>query len=246
MSTKHTQDAKHGEHKDDKSRLRPFDSKADSSVWFSVTILSHANFSSSMERRLNVERMKAHIPTLSLLEGSLGIDASCCSVLHSLNIRVSAYYNTWEKGVGWIHNGKLGHWCSFLRFLQSCAVQNTTFCVWLEDDCNLDQKLLQVILNNLHSTKLILALGEGDEVNVITKDNAIKLLKFYTNYKVALPFDLATRKDQIRHDIHLFDARLFHSKQKSSIVCETCEIMHYTEANLKIDSCHGFIEARSE
>ena len=79
-------------------------------------------------------------------------------------------------------------------------------------------------------------MGAGDEVNIVSKENAVKLLQFYHGYSIALPFDLATRHDRIREDAHLFDARLFHSPYESTIVCKTCAILNYKEANTKIES----------
>ena len=216
-------------------------------VWFSVTVLEQGNFSTHRERRLNVARIKELIPSVHVLEGSFGLDQGCCDVLNKLNIKISKQYNTWEKGLGWIHQGKLGHWCSFLRFLFLCSNKSTEYCVWLEDDCNLDKMRMQLIQDHLYThNNLISILGEGDEINVVSKPNAVKLLQFYKNYEITLPFDLAGRKDRIRDEKHLFDARLFHTASESTIVCKECGILHYEAVNQKIQKCnsgattHGF------
>lgn len=206
------------------------------SIWFSVTMLTTSNFSTYSQRQLNVEAIQRYIPKINILNGSRGLDETCCSILNELGIRVSALYNTWEMGVGWIHEGKVGHWCSFLRFLKLCTIRKETYCVWLEDDCVLNEERMRLVHQHLSTKKLILALGEGDEVNVVSQENAVKLLQFYHGYSIALPFDLATRHDKIREDAHLFDARLFHSPYESTIVCKQCRILHYKEANEQIDA----------
>jgi hypothetical protein len=101
----------------------------------------------------------------------------------------------------------------------------------------LNEERMRLVHQHLSTNKLILALGEGDEVNVVSKENAVKLLQFYHGYSIALPFDLATRHDKVREDAHLFDARLFHSPHESTIVCKKCAILNYKEVNTKIEKC---------
>ena len=79
-------------------------------------------------RRRNAERLLARVPEATALRAHNGTEALI--TFARLGIRVSeAYYD----GSGWVNPGKLGHWATFLRFLEHVC-RGTTMAIWMEDD----------------------------------------------------------------------------------------------------------------
>ena len=63
-------------------------------------------------------------PALRRFNASYQLDHSCVSILRQTHITIGPNYYSEERGVGWIHAGKVGHWCSFLRYINYCNASN--------------------------------------------------------------------------------------------------------------------------
>lgn len=131
---------------------------------------SNANM---IERHANVLKSLELWPELRRFNASYYIDESCRTILRKMAISISPDYFSDEKGYGYIHAGKVGHWCSFLRFLLYCQSANVKACVWIEDDILLSKKGIDQISGETFkfidkSTRTaILSIGLGDTVNII-------------------------------------------------------------------------------
>jgi len=102
--------------------------------WWAV--ITHSTNAPS-DRKANVAHLQRNGPFINIFEASWGgLDRSCTTFLKKHNIRVSPKY--WH-GEGNVEEGKIGHWCSFLRFLVECQSKPVDFCVSIEDDLKLDR-----------------------------------------------------------------------------------------------------------
>lgn len=203
------------------------------SVYYIVTLPVHAYF--NPERLNNVHSITSQFPEVTVFRASHYLDVSCLTTLSNMHVTVSPLYKSDEKGIGWVHAGKIGHWCSFLRFIVECDQTDAEFCVWLEDDVMMSRDLMKTIRSHTkdYGTPMI-ALGTGDEVNVIVRRYTKQLIKHFTNYTIRGPLDLIQDNRFLRTSLYLFDARMYHAKQYSTLVCESCPILPVREVNHKI------------
>lgn len=88
------------------------------SVYYIVTLPVHAYF--NPERLNNVHSITSQFPEVTVFRASHYLDVSCLTTLSNMHVTVSPLYKSDEKGIGWVHAGKIGHWCSFLRFIVEC------------------------------------------------------------------------------------------------------------------------------
>jgi GR25 family glycosyltransferase involved in LPS biosynthesis len=95
------------------------------------------------DRRQNVDRILGLDARIHQFHGNNGFDENCQSLLRSLRIFVdrSRYYDA----SGGIRSGKLGHWCSFIRFLQKARLEGGGRGVWIEDDVVLTERHVEQI-----------------------------------------------------------------------------------------------------
>lgn len=203
------------------------------SVYYIVTLPVHAY--SNPERLHNVLSITSQYPEVTIFHASHYLDMSCLATLSKMHVTVSPSYKSDEKGTGWVHAGKIGHWCSFLRFILECDQTNSAFCVWLEDDVMMTRDLMKTIRNHTkdYGTPII-AMGKGDEVNVIVRRYTKQLIKHFTNYTIRGPVDVIRDNSFLRTSLYLFDARMYHAKQHSTLVCDNCPILPVSEVNHKI------------
>ena len=186
------------------------------------------------ERLNNVKQITTEWPEITVFDASHYLDAGCLSILKRMNITVSPQYKSWE-GVGWVHAGKIGHWCSFLRFATFCDNAEAEFCVWLEDDIRMTASLFRIIRSHVkeYGTPLV-ALGKGDEVNVLVGRHMQQLLRHFTNYTIVSPLDVTPDNRMLRTSLYLFDARRYHGAETSTLVCKTCPLLSVAEVNSHI------------
>lgn len=209
-------------------------------VWYAVVALPSYDLypKTGNLRRDNIARMKLVLPETQVFQASHNLDASCIDILRQLNVTVSPKYYSEERGYGWIHGGKIGHWCSFLRFISHCAEIGYGFCVWMEDDLKLTNEMVGQIKTNLKDGGMpIVSLGVGDEANIIIGCRVQDLLKVFKNYEIQYPLDLAMMHSGFRDSKKKFDGRLFHDKRDSTLVCPDCELLYYADINKKICMC---------
>lgn len=162
-------------------------------IWWAVISSNRT----SPARRKNVKDMRQTAPFVEIFPGSWGADKVCLQFLSSHHILISPNY--WN-GAGFIEEGKVGHWCSFLRFMSACHERpKTNWCVWIEDDVVLDQsdfEHLNTILSNYTNRKVaisapILRLGPCcDRVNAINPLLVDKLLEIPQKKMIYNPTDL--------------------------------------------------------
>ena len=211
----------------------------DSRVLYAVVTVNSNG--STVDRRFhNVRIMQNLWPRLAIFTGSYLLDTSCVAVLRQMGVKVSANYTTTERGVGWIHTGKIGHWCSFLRFLLHCNQSSAPVCVWIEDDVRLNQHHIARIRDEARGILAgpakypIVSLGIGDQVNVIdTRFLASLLRRFSRPFEILKPLDSTLRGANITNHKKVFNQNDFLGigAKTSSIVCATCPIQTVASVN---------------
>jgi hypothetical protein len=139
-------------------------------------------------RQANVQKILSLGPQrIHVMVGNNGFDLDCVLYLNENGIRVSKSYHNGESST--IHSGKLGHWCTFLRFLDIVEESGKTG-VWIEDDVLLELKdidnIMQVILGD--HTKPQVRMSGGDGVLVIK--NASEMLRIVKNLEITDPADV--------------------------------------------------------
>lgn len=215
-------------------------------VMFSMVTLDILNntVNTGNERRLNVEKSLNVWPKLQTFNASYQLDESCISVLRQMKIRISEEYYSDEKGVGWIHAGKVGHWCSFLRYLWYCKQSGAVVCVWIEDDFSLspanigkiEAEAMQIATSPAKHS--IVSLGLGDEVNVIDARKLDNVLHHFSNFEISKPLDhtLGTAQLGVAKRVFTKEDRIFVGKTSSTLVCPTCKIQTVSSINAQIST----------
>ena len=84
-------------------------------------------------RKSNVKALRKHMPFVTPFPTNWGFDASCRETLRQEHVSVHEHYAGGSLG-GHIEAGKLGQWCTVLRFLRHCAETHGRVCVSIEDD----------------------------------------------------------------------------------------------------------------
>jgi len=84
-------------------------------------------------RKSNVKALRKHMPFVTPFPTNWGFDASCRETLRQEHVSVHEHYAGGSLG-GYIEAGKLGQWCTVLRFLRHCAETHGRVCVSIEDD----------------------------------------------------------------------------------------------------------------
>jgi hypothetical protein len=137
--------------------------------------------------------IKANVQTILSLKPSLmqvmaqnnEFDLDCVLYLNENGIRVSQSYH--EHSVN-IHADKLGHWCTFLRFLDLVDESGKTG-VWIEEDVLLELKDIDNIMQaiNKDHPKAVVRMCKGDGVLLVR--NASEMLKMIKNLEITDPVD---------------------------------------------------------
>ena len=139
-------------------------------------------------RQANVQRiLSLNPPLIHVMEGNNGFDIDCVLYFSENGIRISKSYYNGESST--IHAGKLGHWCTFLRFLE-IVQESGKIGVWIEDDVLLElndiDNIMQVI--NGDHTKAEVRMSGGDGVVVVK--NASQMLQLVKNHEMTDPVDI--------------------------------------------------------
>ena len=118
----------------------------------------------------DISMLKQRLPDAHIFKGSIGYDKSCQDVLKKIGVRFKDhYYDTLD----YIEEGKLGHWCSNLRFIQDC----NHICVLIEDDVILtDADVIALRKESkvpFHTP--VMRLGQYDDINVWNSEHATKV-----------------------------------------------------------------------
>lgn len=217
---------------------------ANYSAMFSMVTLDISNITvnTGNERRLNVEKSLHVWPKLQTFKASYQLDESCISVLRQMNIRISDEYYSEEKGIGWIHAGKVGLWCSFLRYLSHCKQSGAVVCVWIEDDFLLSPANIAKIeaeamrIATRPAKYSIVNLGLYNEVNVIDARKLDSAFNYFRNFKISQPLDHTIWKLKLGVAKRVFNKedRIFVGKTFSTLVCPTCQIQTVSSVNALI------------
>ena len=203
-----------------------------------ITLPSYSTVTNSgVQRMKNIKKIRTMIPSSVQFNASYNLDDSCLEVLNIMRIRISANYYSDERGKGWIHGGKVGIWCSFLRFLRLCNQSSFDFCVWMEDDLILNSNTKKEIQNHLKESNFpVISLGDGNVLNILIKKNLPRLLTALTNREIQYPLDITLRSGNWVRVDRKFDGRKFQKKDDSSIVCSNCKLYSYSYVNKKIQT----------
>ena len=153
------------------------------SIWRVITTATR-----DPARQANVEKIiSLKPPLIQVMVGNQGLDDSCIVYLNENGIRVSkSYYNGMVDS---IHSGKLGHWCTFLRFLDLVQESGKSG-VWIEDDVLLEPKHIEEIMKSIQEThtKAEVRMSAGDGVVIIK--NATQMLQVVKNLEITNPVDI--------------------------------------------------------
>lgn len=197
------------------------------------------------EREKLVESSLKAWSALRRFNASYQLDASCVSILRHTHITLSADYYSEERGVGWIHAGKVGHWCSFLRYMYYCNTSNAVVCVWIEDDFKLSVHNIHKIeseaahIAKSHDNRhAVISLGLGDEVNIIDGRLMHLLFHQFHNFEIRKPLDITLRTTHLGKVKRVFnkDDRIFVGKETSTLVCPRCELLSVHTVNQLINT----------
>jgi hypothetical protein len=137
-------------------------------------------------------------PLIKVLVGNQGLDNDCILYLSDNGIRISkSYYNGKTNSV---HSGKLGLWCSFLRFLDLVQESGKTG-VWIEDDVLLKPKHIEEIMQIIQGThtKAEIRMSHGNGVVVIK--NASQMLEVVKNLEITNPVDVFYASHDMVEDV---------------------------------------------
>jgi hypothetical protein len=137
-------------------------------------------------RQANVQKiLSLNPPLIHVMAGNNGFDLDCVLYLNENGIRVSKSYHQEST----IHAGKLGHWCTFLRFLDIVQESGKTG-VWIEDDVLLELKdidnIMQVINGDHKKAEVRMSGGDG----VVVINNASEMLQLVKNLEITDPVDV--------------------------------------------------------
>ena len=201
------------------------------------------NANTENERQKLTEASLKTWPVLQRFNASYQLDASCLSILRRTNITISTNYYSEERGAGWIHAGKVGHWCSFLRYMDYCHTSNAVVCVWIEDDFKLSARNIHKIesqalkIAQTHdNTYAVTSLGLGDEVNIIDSRLIRLLFDRFHNFEIRKPLDITLRTTHLGKVNRVFDQhdRIFVGKETSTLVCPRCKLLSVQTVNQQI------------
>jgi hypothetical protein len=138
-------------------------------------------------RQANVQNiLSLKPPLIQVMIGNNGLDVDCVLYLNESGIRISKKYYHGESST--IHSGKLGHWCTFLRFLDLVQESGKSG-VWIEDDVVLELKHIGEIMQIIHDnpTKAEIRMSAGDGVVIIK--NASQMIQVVKNSEITDPVD---------------------------------------------------------
>ena len=219
-------------------------------IWYAVVTCTVTKNRNDELRLQNVKAMQELWPEVEIFNASHHIDASCLRVLSDLNITVSEKYFSDEKGMGWVHTGKIGLWCSFLRFVLSCQHKEKHACVWFENDLVMTYDLKNAIVAKTNEALIsrderpILHIGAHNEVVIISRRYIFKILQKFSNYSIKTPLDRTLWNSGLSRTERLWtthykkqSTRLFTKPSESSIVCANCRLVKSTDIN---DAIRGF------
>lgn len=219
---------------------------------FSIVTLDILNITvnTGNERRFNVQKSLNIWPKLYTFKASYQLDESCISVLRQMNISINDEYYSEEKGVGWIHSGKVGIWCSFLRYLLHCKQSGAVVCVWIEDDFLLSPANIAKIeaeamrIATSPAKYSIVNLGLYNEVNVIDARKLESAFGYFRNLKISQPLDHTIWKSKLGVAKRVFNKEdhIFVGKTTSTLVCPMCQIETVSSVNALIRQ-HKFVNA---
>ena len=214
-------------------------------------VLVNAN---DLKRNANVKLITSKFPFINRFDASYHVDASCLQILRVQKITISAQYHSIEKGHGWIHTGKVGNWCSFLRFLSACAARTTyATCVWIENDIRVSDEMLRILVmstQDMLSGKEpfpIVHPGGSWEVVIVLQRRALEILRLFQNFQIKRPVDvefwskkpphkLVSDKIQWRQEISGIPISISKHRNESSIVCSNCKLVTTQWVNEQIMS----------
>ena len=168
--------------------LKVSDRKLRTPTEFSVHILTTG--------KRDISHLLDVLPRAQVFQGSVGYDASCKRILREKKVRFAkTYYGTMDA----IEEGKLGHWCSHLRFAAQCVV-----CVLIEDDAVLSSADVTALHDAVQRgwDTTILQLGiSGDVINAWNGSRTNVLFEAVQQSGIDSPSDL------FYNSLHMFTKR---------------------------------------
>jgi hypothetical protein len=152
-------------------------------IWRVIT-----NATPDPARQANVQNILSLKPGLiQVMVGNDGLDLDCILYLNENGIRISKSY--YHGAATTIHSGKIGHWCTFLRFLDIVQESGKSG-VWIENDVILELKHIEEIMQIIRAkpAKAEVRMSAGDGVVII--NNASQMLQVVKNAEITDPVDL--------------------------------------------------------
>lgn len=168
---------------------------------------------------------------LDVFYGSFGADVKCRALLKREGILVSPSY--WRGG-GKIGAGKVGHWCSVLRFLFECKRRAVSLCIFVEDDMKLSSsEVLTLKEAPLKFSRPIGRLGRpgGETITAFNASLIDVVLDQVRSRGILNPFDVMFNAlgfyERVLSLGHLLDP----SNKKSTSLIRTMDVLNITDFN---------------
>lgn len=188
------------------------------------------------DRRDNVITLNRTLQQIHIFPASWGASNECKAFLYDNEIRINpSYYHN----AGEIHEGKVGHWCSFLRFIRECEQSPYRRCMFIEDDVVLSPSEIPQIekyLQNIQFQKPILSIGPGgsDRINVFDRKQIPQIWDSVRKDDIKNPTDLQLKPlyQYARQFGHLLDPQ--RSRSGSSTILSS-RIRHIASLDQEID-----------
>lgn len=214
-------------------------------LWIAIVTPKKVFNRNDHTRERHVGVLLRRYPFMHRFHASLGVDESCCSILRSQNMTIGGRYYSDEMGVGWVHMGKIGNWCSFLRFLQHCSSeQKYESCVWIENDVLVTDSMLSAILKVSADMKQgiegfpVVHLYGTWEVVVVQRRRARDILSRFYNFEIIRPID-SEFWSMRGEDNLLSDKKILKNtpisisthRENSTIVCSNCSLVTTDSVN---------------
>lgn len=197
-----------------------------------VTDLNRTN----ADRRANVINLRRRSPQIHIFPASWGASDECKAFLYDNQIRVNLSYS---HGSGKIEEGKVGHWCSFLRFITECELSLYKRCMFIEDDVVLSPSEISQIVRHLQIVtfqKPILSIGPGgcDRINVFDRKQIPQIWDYLGNDGITNPTDRQL-EPLYQSTGRRFGYLLDPNNQRSSSVIRNSRMLDIQTLNQEID-----------
>lgn len=224
-------------------------------LWVTIITPQPLHVQNDVHRERHVRALLQKYPFIQRFAASYGIDTSCQNILRLQKITIGSAYYSDEIGHGWVHPGKIGNWCSFLRFLRACGEKRGfKTCVWIENDVNVTDSMLQTILNVSSDmmrgveTFPVVHPGGTWEVVLVHQTQARDILGRFFRFEIVRPIDrefwgMRGAKKLISDNkvLHNISVSISTNKEHSTITCSNCTLVTTDSINRLVYGFNAYL-----